>query len=188
MNEYLTNIIACFLRATDTDIDDGTHWYDNVRALATQWADGDTWKGAGVIAAYSVNTPWWRNLELAKSSLELGFARADTLTDNALKAQLIIDGAPVLPTLHGPKITAFASAIADPNSSIATVDSHAYSIAKNRHYTTKEAKFGIRTYREIAAAYSEAAELAGYSVSQLQAITWVSWRKRHPNKAAQKGE
>jgi hypothetical protein len=177
---YVVNIIDTYLRANDEDIDAGIHWYDSTRALALEWANGDLWKGAGIIAAYSPQTPWWRTKELARISLQNGIAEPGHMFSN--KAQAILDGAPVLPTLNGPKITAFASAIADPDSQLVTVDVHAYSIAMGKRFTNP--KFGIRVYRAIADAYRECAELAGHSPSQFQAITWVNWRRRHPHKAA----
>lgn len=187
MTDYITNIIDCYLRASDDEITQGASWYDDARAMATEWAGGDVWKGAGVIAAYSPLTPWERNLELAKDTLLTGTARTDSLSINVNKARAILAGAPVLPTLGGPKTTAFASAIADPDSSLVTIDSHAYSIAMGYWMPTSKAKFGIRTYRKIASAYTETAQLAGYSVSQFQAITWVAWRNRHPRSTRKRG-
>jgi len=181
VNEYVTNIMDTYLRLTEAEIEEGMHWYDNTRALATEWANGDVWKGAGVIAAYSPATDWPRNLELAKSSLELGFARTDALGMNALKAQRILDGEPVLPVLNGPKTTAFASAIADPDSDLVTIDSHAYSIAVGYWVPTSGVPhLRKRRYASFADAYTEAAGLAGYHVSQFQAMTWVGWKNRHP--------
>jgi hypothetical protein len=179
---YKVNIIDTYLRATEDEIAEGISWYDDTRALAIEWANGDVWKGAGVIAAYSPNTDWDRNLELAKDSLLTGVARTDALGMNVRKAQAILDGNEPLAVLNGPKTTAFASAIANPNSPLVTVDSHAYSIAIGKWTPTSKAKFGIRVYRSISEAYVECAELTGYSVSQFQAITWVSWRNRHPRK------
>lgn len=184
---YLTNIMHSYLSATDDDIKRGIVWYDNTRALATQWANGDVWKGAGVIAAYSPMTPWWRNLELAEESLLTGKANPKSTKTNVDKATRILAGEDVLTVLKGPKLKAFASAIADPNTNMVTVDQHIYSVAMGRHFTTKTAKFGIRVYRAIAADMTEAAQLAGMPISEFQAALWVYWRRTHPNKGAQKG-
>lgn len=186
-SEYVLNIIDCYLRATDDEIQQGIHWYDKARDMATFWADGDVWKGAGVIAAYSPMTPWWRNIELAESTLTTGAVRFDTLKMNAIKAARIMDGEDPLTVLNGPKLTAFASAIADPETDLITIDSHAHSIALGRHLFTQQSKLGVRTRNEIVEAYREAAYLAGYHVSAFQAMTWVSWRNRHVNKSARKG-
>lgn len=186
MSEYTTNIISVYLSLTEDEIQQGIHWYDNARALATEWANGDVWLGAGVIAAYSPMTPWWRNMELAESTLRTGAIRFDTLRMNAIKASRIMDGENPIKVLNGPKLTAFASAIADPNTDLITIDSHAHSIAIGRHLFTQQSKLGIRTRREIIEAYREAADLAGYGVSAFQAMTWVGWRNRHLNKAARK--
>ena len=184
--DMVTNIISVYLSLTDSEISEGVHWYDSARDLAKEWSGGDVWKGAGVIAAYSPMTPWWRNMELAKDSLLTGVARTDSLTMNVSKAQRILDGEDVLSVLNGPKLKAFASAIADPDTDLITIDSHAHSIAIGRHLFTQQSKLGVRTRREIVDAYREAAELAGYHVSAFQAMTWVGWRNRHYNKAARK--
>ena len=184
--DYVTNIIDTYLRLTDDEISQGIHWYDRARELAIEWANGDVWKGAGVIAAYSPLTPWWRNMELAESTLTTGAVRIDTLKMNAMKASRIMDGEDPLTVLNGPKLRAFASAIADPNTDLITIDSHAHSIAIGRHLFTQQSKLGVKSRREIVAAYAEAAELAGYHVSAFQAMTWVGWRNRHVNKAARK--
>lgn len=177
---YALNIMDTLTRASDNEVVEGLHWYDKTRELANEWADGDIWKGAGVIAAYSPLTPWWRNLQLAKDSLLTGIANPKSLGSNVRKAQAILDGAPVLPTLNGPKLTAFASAIADPDSRLVTVDQHAYSVAMGEHFFTRNAKFGVRVYRDIAQAYTECADFVGIAPYQLQAITWVTWRNAHP--------
>lgn len=185
---YARNIRRVLDMANATEIIDGMHWYDNARELATEWANGNVWKGAGVIAAYSPMTPWWRNLELAQESLTTGRASTGSLKLNVRKAQAILDGAPVLPTLNGPKLQSFASAIADPNTDMVTVDQHAYSIAMGKHFTTKNAKFGIRVYREIAQAYRDVAADTTYTPIQVQAITWVVWRNLNWHGTARKGE
>lgn len=187
-SDYVLNIINAYLMATDAEYDEGVNWYPHKRDLALEWANGDLWRGAGVIAAYSPLTPWWRNMELARDSLITGIARTDTITQSWTKAQAILDGAPVLETLRGPKLTAFATAIVDPATDLITVDSHAYSIAMGKHFFTRQVKMNMGTYRAIANAYIEAADYAGIDGTAMQAITWGSWRNRNFNKAARKGD
>lgn len=182
MTSYADNILQVYNLATSDEVNEGLNWYNDARNKAIEWSNGDVWKGAGVIAAYSPVTDWDRNLELAKSSLLTGIARTDTLQMNVRKARAILNGANVLETLKGPKTTAFASAIADPNTDLIAVDSHAYSIAMGEHFYTSQAKFPIRIYRAIAQAYRDVAQHVGERPIDLQAITWVSWRNAHPRK------
>jgi hypothetical protein len=94
-------------------------------------------------------------------------------------AQRILDGEHTLDVLKGDKTRAFASAIADPaGSMIATIDRHAHDIAMGRVHSDKERKIGKRVFRTLSDAYVEVASMTDHSVAQVQAITWVSWRRR----------
>ena len=185
---YALNIQRVLDMATPAEIIEGMHWYDNTRNIALDIANGDIWKGAGMLAAYSTMTPWYRTIQLATDSLKNGKANPKSIGMNVRKAQAILDGADVLSTLNGPKLTAFASAIADPNTDLVTVDQHSYSVAMGKHHTTQTAKFGIRVYRAIAQAYRDVAAGTSYTPIQVQAITWVVWRNRNWHGAARVGE
>jgi hypothetical protein len=177
---YQTNIVSVYLGAHPAEVYSGMHWYDDTHKLAAELSPGDVWRGAGVIAAYSPLTPWWRNKELAIDSLTTGIANPKSLGNSVRIAQRILDGEHPLDVIKGDKTRAFCAAIADPlTADIATVDSHAYSIAMGYHIPRKKAVFGKRVYREIAAAYSDVADMVGISTAQIQAITWVSWRNTH---------
>jgi len=174
---FTTNIMHVFLNATADDIHAGMHWYDEAHNLAAVLSPGDVWRGAGVISAYSPLTPWWRNKELAIDSLTSGVARPDSLGNSVRAAQRILDGEPVMEVLRGDKTRAFAYAIAEPeNASIATIDCHAHDIAMGKVFPGKGRKIGKRLYRDMAEAYSDCADMTGFSTAQIQAITWVAWR------------
>lgn len=174
---HIENIIFHYLSATDSEHSEGMRWYDDANAIARRLSPSDVWRGAGVIAAFSPMTPWPRNLELAESSLLSGIARTDTLGNSTRAAQRIIDGEHVFDVLKGDKTRAFAAAIADPaNSTIATIDRHAYNIAMGT--MEGQPKIGKRIFRELSDAYVGAANLAGIGVPQMQAITWVAFRNR----------
>lgn len=184
---YSTNIVDVYLRATDDDISEGVNWYTEANAFAREWANGDVWKGAGVIAAYSPLTPWYRNMQLARDSLTWGGARTDSLGNSVRAAQRIIEGEHPLDVLKGLKTRAFASAIATAgDTDLVTVDSHAFSIAIGKKTPVKKAKIGVRVYREISAAYVDVADMTGYSPAIIQAITWVAWRNLYFDKATRK--
>ena len=172
---YVENIIACYEMGSFDQIRTGATWYDDAHNLAVEIA-GDPWRGAGVIAAFSPVTPWWRTEKIAREAFVTGIATGHTKTMNA-QAQRILDGEFALDVLKGDKVRAFASAIADPHGSkIATIDRHAHDIAMGMVYTDKERKIGRRVFRELSEAYNIAAGHLGFSVAQTQAITWVIWR------------
>lgn len=176
---FVMNILAMYLRATDAEVASGMSWYDDAHALALDLTGGDAWKGAGVIAAFSPLTPWDRNVFLARTLFENGGVMEGGTLKNSINAAVrIYNGEHTLDVLRGDKVRAFASAIADPaNSTIATIDRHAYDIAMGAYHTDDTRKIGKRVFRELSDAYCEAAELAGISVAQMQAITWVAHRR-----------
>lgn len=180
-NHYVTNIVHTYLQGTPEEIAEGAHWYDKQNALCRELCPDNVWRAAGVIAAYSPLTPWWRNRELAIDSLITGIARNDSLGMNVRAAQRILDGEHTLDVLKGDKVRAFASAIADPdNSTIATIDRHAHDIAMGRVFDNHTRKIGKRVFRTLSDAYCDAADMLGHSVAQTQAIVWVIWRNRLP--------
>ena len=178
MSEKVLNIIATYLRATDAEHASGMSWYDEANRFAASLT-GDVWQGAGIVAAFSPLTPWNRNMILARTLVENnGIMAGGTLTTSINAATRIYNGEHTLDVLKGDKVRAFASAIADPaNSTIATIDRHAYDIAMGAYHTDDTRKIGKRVFRELSAAYVEAAELAGIGVAQMQAITWIAHRR-----------
>lgn len=183
------NILKVYRQATPAQIESGTNWYGEAHNLALTHANGDAWKGAGVIAVYSPLTPWWRNVELATDSLSTGIARTDTLGNSARLAQRILDGEHTLDVIKGIKTRTFAENIAlNGENDGVTIDVHAYSIAVGKPVPSSKLVMGVRVYREIAECYRRAAKREGLSPTQMQAITWVVWRDLHPKRAARKGE
>lgn len=175
---YCYNIMSVYRRATADEITHGMSWYDGAHALALELSPDDVWRAAGVIAAFSPLTPWERNVELAITSLVWGGARTETLGNSVSAAQRIIMGEHPFDVLRGDKTRAFCAAIADPfGSTIATIDRHAHDVAMGRVHIDSERKIGKRVFREMSAAYVECAEYLGVSVAQVQAITWVVWRR-----------
>ena len=174
---HVDNIIFHYLDATEDELHAGMTWYSEANELARSLSPDNVWRGAGVIAAYSPLTPWWRNRELAIDSLTTGIANPKSLPHSVKCAQLILDGLHPLEVFKGDKTRAFASAIAEPeNSTIATIDRHAYNLAMG----TMEGNptIGKRIFRTLSDAYIESANLAGISVAQMQAIAWVVFRRR----------
>lgn len=177
MTTYAENILAVYSRATAEDVNEGMSWYCTANALARELSPDDVWRGAGVIAAFSPVCPWKRNVELARNAFATGIATGHTAVMCGI-AQRILDGEHPLDVMNGDKTRAFASAIADPfGSQIATIDRHAHDIAMGRVFTDKERKIGKRIFRIMSAHYREAALDQGISVSQIQATTWVVWRR-----------
>lgn len=174
---YSENIAACFARATADDNAAGMVWYNEAHNLALELSPNNVWRGAGVIAALSPLKTWNLNVRLARNAFDTGIVSGHISIHTAY-AQRILDGEHPLDVMRGDKTRNFATAIAtNGKANIATIDRHAFDIAMNQVFTDKTRKIGKRIYRDMAAAYSVAANEAGISVNQIQAITWITWRR-----------
>lgn len=171
---YTMNVLNTYLAANDDEINAGMTWYDNAHNLALELSPNDVWRGAGVIAAFSPRVKWEQNVILARRAFKENVASGHT-TAMCNIANRILNGEHPLDVMRGEKTRAFTSAIADPaNSTIATIDRHAYNIATGENVS--EPKIGKRLYRELSDAYVAAADYVGIGVAQIQAITWVKYR------------
>lgn len=179
-DDMVANIVRTFRAATDSQIREGAEWYANAHTFALALAaghDGNIDTAAGVIAALSPQTPWSRNVTLASRLYAEGALTSGSLGLSLRNAAAVYAGADWR-DVFGPnalKIRNFAACIANPTSADAVcVDRHAVAIAADdasvKTVTTAQ-------YRKVAAAYVEAARIVGFSPSQVQAITWVSWRE-----------
>lgn len=179
MTDYTTAIMSYYLRATDDEVSTGMRWYHDVHdEAASLWPD--VWQAAGVYAAYSINTPWWRNRVLARESLLMGLARTDALPISVVAAARIMSGEPAMEVHKGPKVRAFTAAIADPdNSKIATIDRHAYRVATGLDVSRPPKN----EFMPISDAYNEVADMVGIGTAPLQAIAWVAYGRIHNVKA-----
>lgn len=181
--DYAVNIMRVWRAAAPEDIAKGRAWYADAQRLAAEIADGDVWKGAGVLSAFSPRQPWPINVRNARAALAWGTAaghypRLHT-RQQVKSADRIIRGAHPLDVFKGDKTRSFAEAIATGgHGTIATIDRHAHDIAMGHSdFTDDNRKIGKVKYREMAAAYAEVADYVGESVNIVQAGTWEAWRR-----------
>lgn len=188
------HILATFFHASAQERADGASWYHRASVAAAEIAAECSLSVAtvaGVIAALSPNNRWERNVRDAALLCRLFVAggaaaaetcRVSTYSLNKRKALAILAGSHPLETLGGLKVRAFYGCIMGDNS--VCVDGHAYAIwAGERIATTKTPKIGAKLYASISAAYVQAADTINavtgevYSAAQVQAITWLTWRR-----------
>jgi hypothetical protein len=188
------NILAVFFKATDLETINGSDWYLAANHAAQIMADRhdvtlDT--AAGVIAALSPNNRWERNVTDADSMIRAYSAgghnaansiKVGTYNANKAKALGILSGDDCLQTLGGLKVRAFYDCILAGDS--VCVDGHAYAIWTGQYIpTTQTPKITPKLYDAISADYRLAAATinsilqAEYSAAQIQAITWLTWRR-----------
>jgi len=189
------NILAVFFQASESEVQEGKSWYasafDTCRAISLRYdLPGGIDTVAAVIAALSPNNRWNRNVRDAEALIrvytlggEIDALKVSSYSQNKEKAIRILKGEAPLDVLGGNKVRAFYECIADGNSRAVCVDGHAYSIWSGRRVTTtKTPKISDKLYAAIAEDYHRAASVITsvtgtcYSASQVQAITWVTWR------------
>lgn len=174
-------ILDAFMwQTTDETLAEGLDWYNRTAAEARRLASGDVAMGAGVIAALSPLAPWGLNLQRARLAFERGDANGLTFGAHTRKANRIMAGEDPDDVLSGPKVRSFYECIMGSTTAVC-VDRHAIAIVMGRPLNDKERKVLDRkgAYDHIANGYRDAASMVGLVPSQLQAVTWVSWRKQH---------
>lgn len=171
------NVIYSYLRATDDIVADGMTWYPRARDFCLT-LDENLDKAAAIVAIISANTAWTANMTLARKAYEgvtaLGFP------DKVAKVARVFAGETPASVVRGQKVESFYACIVNPDANMpAVIDRHAFDIAINvRNYNGKRA-LGKKAYATFQSIYSEAADIAGITVPQMQAITWVEWRARN---------
>ena len=175
---YEWNILDVWRKATPEQLDAGMNWYSTARNAALELDPQNVFRAAGIIAALSPMVNWERNLTMARFVYANGHANGLGLGGNCRKAELIFAGNDPLDILGGDKVRAFYQTIADPShAELVVIDRHAYDIAIGRIHSDSDRKIGKRVYRELSAAYRNAAAIANVMPSQMQAVTWVTHRK-----------
>jgi hypothetical protein len=186
--------------ATEADIFEGKEWYDRAHRFAVKLIhayDITMGQAVGVIAALSPNNRWERNCQDAErlieayvSGYDLSLVKVCTYNKNKQKAIDILsldmekaEYNAIETILSGQKITAFYRSIMGDKTAVC-VDGHAYAVfVGQRIPTTKTPNISPILYKTIMRAYTlvsdRSFELCGHCLSptQVQAVTWVTYRR-----------
>jgi len=184
--------------ASISDIADGIEWYARAGRLGQRLSEtyGCTFvQAVGVISALSPRNKWPRNCRDAESVIkawslgeEVLGVTCCTFSYNKKKAKRILDEATaredIIAILNGPKTVAFARSIFGEHSAVC-VDGHAFAVWIGERVpvdqTPKIDSGGL--YRRIARDYCTVAKrskaICGHELTaaQVQAITWVTYRR-----------
>jgi hypothetical protein len=190
---YTKNILNVFDQVTPSELQHGFTWYEQARVYGQIIADKyeiPLHISVGVIAALSPTNKWERNLIDAENMVEIfingGYVETcmpctyKTMRD---KAWSILQSMPhnVEDTafiLRGPKITDFFLCIM--GADVCVIDGHAWCIANNDKRTMQEVpSIGKKLRVDLQKAYSKAGKKHGLTAYQMQAATWVAWRRIH---------
>lgn len=181
------NILAAWDECTDDDRTSGRDWYASARELAATLDPADPVRGAAVIAVLSPLLSWPMNVRGATDVYSHRPFRG--MTKNGLKAEALRDGGDIDTYVRGSKVRSFFLNISDPSAADAvTVDRHAVDVALGRvtDDATRGAILGRKSeYARVRDSYLAAAAIISdrtgqhWAGSQVQAVVWVMWRKRH---------
>lgn len=168
-------------------------WYDEAQDEARQIAerlDMPVYIVVGVMAALSPNNKWERNIvnayELCKAFQDgqgMDSVKVSTYHKMKEKAWGILtefgDYDRVIEQLKGQKIVAFFRNIMGEDD--ITIDGHARNIYYNEKVGLTDAKtsIGKKEYAKLQEEYLTVAKEFDMLGRQMQAITWVAWKKKH---------
>lgn len=191
------SITAVYNLSTQSDKNQGLNWY----ARALTFADnlGEVYDIhyttiVAVIAALSPRNRWERNMQDAELMVkvkanggtyhDLLALKVCTFSANKEKAARILalnitDRDELLDILKGPKLCEFFNCILGDVDDVC-IDGHAYSVWLGDRITLANVpSIGKKLRQSIKADYQQAAKNLGLKSHELQAITWVCWRRIH---------
>jgi|TARA_R110000764_G_scaffold219761_1_gene307543 hypothetical protein len=190
---YYSNIIKVYKQANASELQHGLTWYAEAKDAAQVIADKYQLPlhiVIGVIAALSPTNNWTMNLrngdDMCRIFTQGGYVedtKPSTYKTMRDKAWHILQSMPhdlggVVFILNGPKISDFAQCIAGED--VCVIDGHAWCIANDDRRVMQEVpNIGKKLRLELQKAYSKAGKKHGLTAYQMQAATWVAWRRIH---------
>ena len=188
------NIIAIYKLAKPSEIKHGLTWYVNANSDCKEIAEKlelPLHIVIGVVSALSPNTKWERNVINAEdlctafiNGQDMDSVKVSTYHKMKEKAWSILETMPsydeTIEILNGKKIVSFFRNISGDETDI-TIDGHARNIYYNdkQGLTTPNTNIKKNEYKDIQKAYLRASKKLGIKAYELQAITWVAWRRIH---------
>lgn len=191
--DYVDNILDVFKQANPQEITDGQLWYSDARQEAQEIADNHNLALStvvGVIAALSPTNKWDRNI-IDANNICAAFVAGEyqesvkVCTYNTMRnkawgilEQAVTDVDQIATMLKGPKITDFFLCIMGMDTCV--IDGHAWGIANAERRNMQDVpNIGKRLRIALQEAYVKAGAQEGLTAYEMQAITWVAWRRIH---------
>jgi len=188
------NVIAIYKLANASEIKHGLTWYVNANTDCMRIANTlelPLHIVIGVVSALSPNNKWERNIVNAEdlcnafiNGQDMDSIKVSTYHKMKEKAWSILQSMPsydeTINILNGKKIVSFFRNISGDETDI-TIDGHARNIYYNdrQGLTTPNTNIKKNEYLDIQKAYLRASKKLGVKAYELQAITWVTWRRIH---------
>lgn len=189
----VNNIKAIYSLSTIQEKIDGANWYKSAHKIALNLADdyGLTLQTtAGVIAALSPRNRWSRNVIDSENIIETFVRDPESAVNikvctfnknkekalNILKADQDFYTENVRDILKGPKLIEFFNCILGVED--VCIDGHAYCIWNGSRTSLKDVpSIGVKLRKEIKSDFKKASAKFKITPAEMQAITWVTWRR-----------
>ncbi len=184
-----SRITSVFEEACDTDFAKGSTWYFDVNKLCREIADSSDFTHitpihvAGIIAALSPMRSWTDNINKAREAVWSGAARGlghtvetTSIIWHGFDPEIVISR-----TGNNPKVYSFFKNIAYPETSDdVTIDRHMWNLLFDDLGVVEKAglRFKDREYKWAAAQFRQVASEIDLLPHQLQAISWLAWRRK----------
>ena len=208
MTRHIDSIIAMYFSSSKVDRVKGKNWYSNAYSIACTLGKKygvHSNTVSAVISALSPSNKWNRNVEDAEMmlranayDLDLTECKPSTYGKQKLKAIAILEGnvsddEVLKRILSGQKTKSFYANIStNGKTTDCTIDGHAYNIWIGTvtnlndvpNMTPKTYKMIQEDYRKAAVEISSITESETGEIltaSEIQAITWVAYRRTHKN-------
>jgi hypothetical protein len=134
----------------------------------------------GMVAALSPRNRWSFNVTDAEQVIVNGEnATVHTFPANLTKAVRILNGEQPTDVLRGNKVCSFYHCILDAETYEVCVDGHAYGVACGFGERIQVKTISDTAYERISTAYANTAHHLGLEPRQLQATTWLTYRRIH---------
>lgn len=191
---YYRNLKRLYSESTTDEIALGANWYSTAAGQLDEIAKQHNFGFYEIClatAALSPNQRWEHNLFAVRLLAERVAAGLHDIPVgiggyrvNIRKALRILmaakRGESTKDILSGPKVQVFALNLwtSGANASV-TIDSHAFSAACYTRYTSKQVpEITPKRHREVTAAYQKLADELKLNPPQLQAILWLTWKRK----------
>jgi hypothetical protein len=179
----IINIIRVYELSTPEERLQGIKWYEEARKFVHTLDPQNPHRAAGIVSALSPMRTWKQNVTAAGAFYS--GRRNIAMTGAIRKCEAILEADPseIPGILNGPKIKSFYDCIIDKDSLEVCIDRHALDVSrgysvlyKNEHLrSTFLARKG--NYEKVQAEYRKAAKVLDLLPRELQAITWLAWRR-----------
>jgi hypothetical protein len=184
----INSIVRFYNEALESEIRAGMNWYIEVNELAKEFSlktGYSIMQISGVIAALSPQTSWELNKVYLVRFLKDGIKATSNTHLNKIKAEKCLKATNVEQIkriLKGNKTKSFFFNIAFPDvDKIATIDRHAMAICLQNPQKVNAIKEPVQLttiqYNFFESCYVQAAEKLGLKTLELQAATWIVYRR-----------